>query len=202
MGGWSFLTSPPLVDVMMQIFCLMAVIGWGVYLAAKVVRRRSVFVDSIYPIRCLFLIFFISLGLTWHILQSRAVYGLSYTNSWYTCLALPFTLAFAYGGMSSWGKVIAISWGWLIVSLFVMTEYYGLLAVMLPFYSGGAKWPESLDRLALLHPPWLGPPVFYFSLASSVGLLLIIVVRWYRKYQEETRNSFLRKDHASLAESH
>jgi hypothetical protein len=91
----------------------------------------------------------------WHCLLSKLAWGRITTCARYTCMSLPFYLAFLYDSASRWSTRIGNIYGWLLIAIYLFADIQGSLT-MISFYSGGANGRDALARIASLHPSWLG----------------------------------------------
>jgi hypothetical protein len=62
-----------------------------------------------------------------------------------------------------------------LLLLYVGTELYGTLFVMVPHYTGHAGWQATWQRLSWLQTGALGPTTALLALASYVALLAALM---------------------------
>ena len=151
-----------------------AISGW-VYHFLQRKRKQLIYRNNDYLLYIFLLIFFVSVGLCWHMIQSYIAWGHPTTNPWYGSIAFPFLLCFAYEGARCWHDKVAFTFGWLITSLYFFTEIYGMVIKMPIHYSGGLKGIDALSRIAHFHPVWLGTKMFIFSYLNFVTFLIFFV---------------------------
>lgn len=178
-NGWSFLPTSKLWPRSFRILLFIGLTGW---LAGLLQRRRtspgsnSQLFPKPLPWQILNLVGWVSLALFWHILQSTTAWGVSTTNSWYTCLAIPFSLGFVLLGGMQWGRFTGFLAGALMAILFQITAI-ATLVTQVQSYSSTTGW-EAFARLAQLQPSFLGTStVMLFSL-GSIFLHILIVGGW------------------------
>ncbi len=176
-GGWSFL-SIRLTDLP-QVLVVFSLLGWG-YAAFDISKRKGI-LSLQNSFLCLFLCLCTCLTMSWHYLQSATAWGRPTTVPWYIGVCLPFFILFIYDSASRWSGRIGSLVGWSLLAIYVYADLSGSLA-MISAYSGGGSGEEALDRLALLHPNWLGTPTLLVSAFLFVGLLALAVTAAIRAH--------------------
>jgi hypothetical protein len=168
-GGWSFLKVHNVRSIF-ETLLLISLFGWIYrYFTHKKIQTGLPIETALL---CLSTVFFTSLALSWHYVQSTVAWGVPTTCVWYACISLPFFLIFIYDSAGNWpGKS---SWviGLLLILLFTYTDIRGVFT-MASFYCGGGTGFEALVRLSSIHPTWLGTPTFFVCSALYLCLLMI-----------------------------
>jgi len=192
-GGWSFLQTHPRLVLLYRDLVRLGLVGWICLGAVVIVGRRelskSVFSASWVPLACIVLVLCYTAALGYHTVQSKLAWGMPSTGSWYASPALPWFLAVVAGSVMSLplSRYLrpAVPLGLAGVSL--AAEVTGLFGQMIPNYTGCASWSLALDRLAWLHPWWLGTPALFLAIATEVTLLAAIALVWRDEVMMESQ---------------
>ncbi len=168
-GGWSFLEAPILLKgasalVMLSMFAgFLSTFAGGRDACSQFREPGSARWTMFWLVVC------ISVGLWWHMLVSFVAWGQSYTNPWYAAAGFPFFLALAFEGAAQWPVRVRRALAYSLVGCFFIMECAGELFSMLPTYGqAGISW-ESLRRIELLLPSWLGSG----TLMAALGVTLV-----------------------------
>ena len=184
-GGWSFLRGPVKAVRAYRDAVTLGLLGWafwGAVALGRRLRRRegppSVFVSAWAPAGCLVLVAGYTAGLAYHMVQSKLTWGVSTTNPWYACPALPWFLALAVGGGLAWplGRRLRPAVPLVLAGAGLAAEFVAVWGVMMPTYTGGASGREALRRLAWLQPGFLGPATLASALVGEVVVLAALAL--------------------------
>lgn len=182
-GGWSYLKLPrPFYSAYQSIFFVSG-IGWLLALHGESRRRKWLFAGKgTAPLLAVLCVGFL-VGMAYHTVHGLVANGAKYTNIWYAAVSFPWLLCLTYQGLAllpgKWvSRIIA---GWAAV-LFVVSEVYGTLVVMVPEYTGVAWGSLARARLARLHPPGCGPELTYVALGVSVVLVGAAMAIWISRF--------------------
>ena len=112
-----------------------------------------------------------TLGLAYHMVQSRLAWGESSTGPWYAAPAYPWFLLLVAVGACAWplGRYRGLP-GLALVVFQMQAEAAVVWGRMIVVYSGGASGLLSLERLAWLQPKALGTA----TLVASVAAVLVL----------------------------
>jgi hypothetical protein len=190
-GGWSFLRTHPVITYSYEYAITVGLAGWAVWAA----RRPGAFRSFAAPALGLVLVLGYTAALAYHMAESKLVWGVSTTNSWYACPALPWFLAMAVGGGLAWswdrgpGRRLGLAVPAALASAGLAGEFVGIWGQMVPAYTAEASGSEALRRLALLQPPALGTPTLLAALAAEVLILAALALTLRDGDAPETRPS-------------
>ncbi len=175
-GGWSFLRVRDISNIS-GILILFSLFMWGYSFLEKNIPsettppyRQQCGAAGEISLLCCSSVFFTSLALGWHYLQSTMAWGQSTTCTWYISLSFPFFLLFIYDSVRQCSARMAYFIGTLLFIVYLYADIRGLLT-MLSFYSGGSSGWEALARVASVHPGWLGTPIFFIALILLIYTL-------------------------------
>lgn len=188
-GGWSFLRTPAQPMRAYRDAVAVGLLGWawcGVLAVGRRLRTREgsgsetgpVFVSAWAPTGCLVLVGGYTGGLAYHMVQSKLTWGVSTTNPWYACPALPWFLALAVGGGLAWplGRRLRPAVPLVLAGSGLAAEFVAVWGVMAATYTGGASGREMLRRLAWLQPGFLGTAVLVASVVGEVVVLAALAL--------------------------
>jgi len=178
-GGWSLLKVSDISNISFVLISF-SLLSWIYNIIFKIKRKGSLLPDA--SLICFSIVFFTSLALGWHYVQSKVAWGYPTTCAWYTCLSLPMFLMFVYDSASRWSTRTGFVIASLLISLYLYADIRGILS-MLSLYSGGNTGYEALERISLIHPLWLSTPILLVCLLiflCLVSVSLMTVVRTNR----------------------
>jgi hypothetical protein len=181
-GGWSFLPTHPRALRYYRYALFAGLLGW-VWRAVVLVtmdrsRRNAMFASAWVPAALVVLVLGYTAGLAFHMVQSKAAWGVSTTNPWYACAALPWFLAVVSAGglfwpLGRWGRA-ALPAALAVICL--GSEIVGIWGRMVPVYTANATGWEMLRRLAHLQPGTLGTMTLALAIAGEVVILAALVL--------------------------
>ena len=178
-GGWSFLPTHPKAARYYANAVSFGLLGWGwvwgTSLLAKRFRRDPVFTSAWVPAACVVLVVSYTLALAYHMVQSKLAWGVSTTNPWYACPALPWFLAVVSAGGLGWplGKWLRGAIPGALAGAGLAGEAVGVWVWMLPVYAGGATGFEALRRIGTLQSHALG---FTTLIAAVCGEIIVVAM--------------------------
>jgi hypothetical protein len=185
-GGWSAVRAPGLIRDVHQWTLWLAAIGWLIgLLRARFASRRA---DNPWVVRspvvllgCALLVAGFHAGLCYHLVVLAGLGRWPGSNIWYAAAALPWFTLLVYQGFRLLPFApLARTLPWLLVAIFAVTNFAGVLLRMVPAYSQSGTSLEALERLASLQPNFLGTPTLVFFVASWLTLLIAALVAWRR----------------------
>jgi len=157
-GGWSMLRPPAVLNGLHQAAFFHALAGVLFVWHARRRPERLVIDDRGALAGLAWLPLWVMAGLAYHAVHTKMAYGGVLTNSWYAAVAFPWAIVLAAQGLSLLPARRAASvFGVLTAATYLACEVYGVLVVMPEAYVGGRWGPAVWERLAYLHPAWLGP---------------------------------------------
>ena len=181
-GGWSFLPTHPRALRYYRYALFAGLVGW-VWRAAALAtmqrsRRNAMFTSTWVPAAFVVLVLGYTAGLAFHMVQSKAAWGVSTTNPWYACAALPWFLALISAGglfwpLGRWGRA-ALPAALAVICL--GSELVGIWGRMVPVYTANATGWEMLRRLAQLQPGALGTATLALALVAEAVVLATLVL--------------------------
>lgn len=178
-GGWSMLSAPRWLVRVQQYSIQFAVLG-GLFLLRKGPRRqRWLFTRPDVGARLAALCLGMTGALCYHMLHSFMALPNVATNIWYAAVTFPWLLCLFYQGIAGFPRPwITHIVGAQMLTLFLVTEIYGTLVLMVHEYTGHGWDAVGWDRLAALHLPGLGPAATFPALALVAILVFLAVAVW------------------------
>jgi hypothetical protein len=183
-GGWSFLeVHKTLADLYSWSWrLLLATAGVGA-VAALVRRRRSrepgtllrPDVTTAGSIVCGAVVIFTALGMTYHAVQSNAVFGRSFTNPWYFMTAQPFLFVLLVRGLEAISRRLAIAASALLAVLFVAIDLHGTWIQMPRHYASTTDTALQWSRLSTIHPAMLSGDLRWLFLTLQLGAFCLVI---------------------------
>ncbi|MBN2489337.1 MAG: hypothetical protein JXQ29_00610 [Planctomycetes bacterium] len=177
-GGWSYLLPPALLSGAYILLLGLSVLGFPAgWLAGRRGARPLVPEDRWAVLRFVVLCLGFLAAMAYHTIQFAMVHehGMP-SNPWYAAVALPWFLTLVFLGSRAWpGTRLKFALPALLVLLFLVTELYGVIRLMIPRYSASSLCLEALARLASLQPAWLGTPMLVLSAVLAFVLLAAAV---------------------------
>lgn len=176
-GGWSYLQAPVPLYLLWGGLLLLALAGWAV--PARWFSPRGERAPNVGATPWLLLVACVGAfaGLALHAAAAMRAWGYVSTNGWYAAVVLSWLLVLAAWGASRnplrWAR-IALPIG--LLGVFVVTELYGTLAVMIPHYTGHVGVLTAFERLTVMHPASLGPVSLILSPVLSLVLTIAMTV--------------------------
>ncbi len=163
-GGWSFQGTDPKAILRHRDLIAIGLSGWiwGAF-AWLAARRRGegpppIFANPRLAPACVVIVASYTAALGYHMTQSKLAWGQWSTGAWYASPAVPWFLALVVLGLLRWplrGRLRAVP-VLALVAASIAAETLAVHGRMIPLYTGFAPWAEGMDRLASLHPWWLG----------------------------------------------
>jgi hypothetical protein len=179
-GGWSFLLIPKGNNIIAVILSI-ALLGWLKILMSRSKWQLNSSKSNFYlMLRCLFLVISVSIGLTWHMVQSYSVWGRITTNPWYASMAFPFALLLVYLSARVYSRIVGIIFGVVVSFLYLTIEWIGVFYKMIPTYSGGVSGIKALQRISEFHPPWLNTTTLFITTIWVAVILIGIIAIWFK----------------------
>jgi phosphohistidine swiveling domain-containing protein len=175
-GGWSYLAMPPSLSTLHGWY-------WGAVLAAAVagalmaMGRRSEQLDrmAIGTLGvCATVVLFTTLGMSYHIVLSQAVYGRVMTNPWYFMTVLPFFFVLLVRGLDAIDHRLAIGAAAGLAALYVGIDQYGTWIQMPAAYANVPKAALQWARLGTMHPAILSGTLRWWFLGLQVAALACV----------------------------
>jgi hypothetical protein len=175
-GGWSYLAMPQ---------ALSAVHGWywGMMLAAAAaggviaLRRRPGSLDRTAVVDlgvCATAVIFTTIGMSYHIVLSQAVYGRVMTNPWYFMTTLPFFFVLVVRGLDTVGRRLALGAATGLTLLYIGIDLYGTLIAMPAAYTSVPKAALQWARLSTIHPAMLSGTLHWWFLGLQLCALACV----------------------------
>lgn len=174
-GGWSFVELPGFLRTSYSAILAAGCAGW-LLLGRRSNRNALIFTDPRTPLHVFVLGACALLGLAAFALQSRAAHRSFPVVAWYAMVIVPWVTAlFHQGARLLPGRWPGIALPLALLLLYVGTELYGTLFVMVPHYTGHAGWQATWQRLSWLQTGALGPKTALLALVSYVALLAALM---------------------------
>ncbi|MFQ5423441.1 MAG: hypothetical protein ACE5F9_05610 [Phycisphaerae bacterium] len=177
-GGWSYLKPPRFLSQAHRACVALTALGWCLAVHATY-RRRRLFTEPGTAARLAVLGCGFAAGLAYHTVHGMVATGAKYTNVWYAAVSFPWLICLFVQSAaylpSKWPRRILPA-GLAIV--YVATEIYGTLGVMVPEYTRHTWGAIARQRLGQLHLSGLGPELTLPALCLEMALLATAVCVW------------------------
>ena len=189
-GGWSHL-QPRHVQNGITLAFAVGLLGWGAVFWRRLRNKKHMIEDHTLSLRCAILVFCVSLGLLWHMVQSYVAWfpDGSSTNAWYACMGFPFALILVYEGATGFSDRIAKGVGWLLVCLYGFATWYGFFSrcclVTAAAQADGKHW----CGLAEYQPPWLSIPVFFIATSVFLCVFVMVIISQFGRATDSGRDT-------------
>jgi hypothetical protein len=184
-GGWSFL---PVQETLADLHGWY----WSILLAAAatgavVAIRRAGSVERATAVLrsdggavaglgvCAAVVFFTTLGMTYHLVLSQAAFGRPVTNPWYFMTALPFMLVLLVRGLEAINGRLAATAAAALALLFVTIDLHGSWVQMPRAYTSTPDTALQWSRLTTIHPAILNGDRRWLFLSAQVGALCLVI---------------------------
>jgi hypothetical protein len=212
-GGWSFLRTHPTAVQMYRDTVTLGLLGWACIVARGLVRRLRkqepslIFTSGWVPASCLVLVASYTAALAFHMVQSKLTWGVSTTNPWYACPALPWFLVLVVAGGVSWplGRWLRPAVPLVLAGAGLAAEIIAMCGPMSLTYSGGASGLEALRRLAWLQPGFLGTATLAAAAVGEIVVVAMLILTWRDDVRAEGDPAgcppLLRGTHSRLADA-
>ena len=182
-GGWSYLKLPrPFYSAYQLVFAASG-LGWLLALHRDSRQRKWLFAREGTAARLAVLCIGFLVGMAYHTVHGLVANGAKYTNIWYAAVSFPWLLCLTYQGLA----LLPGKWATRIVAactaiIFVVSEAYGTLAVMVPEYTGVSWGSLARARLAQIHLPGFGPELTIPALCLSTLLICAALAVWIHRF--------------------
>jgi hypothetical protein len=175
-GGWSYLALPRALASLHGWYwgALLAVAAAGAVIA---IRRRTGSLErtAIGDLGiCATVVIFTTIGMSYHIVLSQAVYGRVMTNPWYFMTALPFFFVLVVRGLDAVDRRLAIGGATGLAVLYAGIDLYGTWIEMPAAYTQVPKAALQWARLSAIHPSMLNGGLRWWFLGLQLGALALV----------------------------
>ncbi|MCX6355108.1 MAG: DUF2142 domain-containing protein [Candidatus Aureabacteria bacterium] len=189
MSGWSFLFPPTAFYIVYLVMILVSLLGIPVGVT-RIMRGEG---NLEFP--QLRLMFFFALvwimtciGAYLHALCASVAYASAhiYSLPYYALPGYAAFLAFVLGSLNGYGnRRLWMACAALFLCLFIVTEFYGLFAIAVPYWTSTHKIGEIYRRLSFIHPAFPSPRFLPLFLVLYI-IALAIIARSIGRVQRES----------------
>jgi hypothetical protein len=182
-GGWSFLSIHETLAALHGWYwgILLAAAAFGAVVAMRGARSVEhsasvlrIDADTAALAVCAAVVIFTTLGITYHVVLSHAVFGRPMTNPWYFMTALPFLLVLVVRGLEAINRRMATAAAAALAVLFVAIDLHGTWVQMPIAYASTTNVTLQWSRLTAIHPAFVSGDLRWFFLAAQLGALGLV----------------------------
>ncbi|QWR77632.1 hypothetical protein [Candidatus Magnetomonas plexicatena] len=178
-GGWSFL-KPPVFKYFITLLLMASLSGWGYYFVRKTDTPPFLFSDSNTSLQIFVLILCLSAGISWFMIQTYIAWKITGGSAWYAAVVFPFALMFICEGACRFSHKFGVSISILLILSYILIEFYSIVHIMLPVYSGGLEGFKAIYQISTIQPLLLGTGTLFISasilfVVYALTLLLIFI---------------------------
>jgi hypothetical protein len=180
-GGWSFVPMHETLASLYGWYWAIVLTAAGVGAVAMLRRARAVETaavvfrnDASRLAVCAAVVIFTTLGMTYHVVLSNAVFGRPMTNPWYFMTALPFLFVLLVRGLEAINRRLATTAAAALAVLFVAIDLRGTWVEMPRFYASTTDATLQWSRLTAIHPAILGGDMRWLFVAAQLGALCLV----------------------------